>query len=54
MSRVLVIGGLTQQSRPLADVLEFDPGASTWTALDALPAPRQSPVAKLVDQIFAG
>jgi N-acetylneuraminic acid mutarotase len=48
--RVLVIGGLTQQSRPLADVLEFDPGASTWTALDALPAPRQSPVAKLVDR----
>jgi len=50
--RILVIGGLTQGSRPLADVLAFDPQAQTWTALDPLPAPRQSPVAKLVGDIL--
>lgn len=46
--RIVVVGGLGQGVRPLADVLEFDPVTGAWMTLDALPTSRQSPVAKLV------
>ena len=51
--RIVVIGGVTQDSEEVADVLEYDPAANTWRELTPIPEVRQSPVAGVVgDAIF--
>jgi hypothetical protein len=47
--RIVVISGVTQNSAEVANVSEYDPAANTWTALTPLPAPRQSPVADVMN-----
>jgi N-acetylneuraminic acid mutarotase len=46
--RIVVAGGVTQNSAEVADVSEYDPAANVWTALTPLPAARQSPVADVI------
>ena len=46
--RIIVVGGLAQGMRPLAEVLEFDPATARWVVRTPLPEGRQSPVAGVV------
>ena len=48
--RILVIGGVTQDSEEVASVLEYDPAADTWRELTPLPEVRQSPIAGAVGE----
>ena len=41
-------GRASLESGRWSDVLEFDPATSRWATLAGIPAPRQSPIAKLV------
>ncbi|UQN09750.1 NPCBM/NEW2 domain-containing protein [Deinococcus sp. QL22] len=47
--RIVVISGVTQNSAEVSNISEYDPAANTWTALTPLPAPRQSPVADVIN-----
>src|SRR5260370_301903 len=49
---IVVVSGLTTNSVPIANVIEYDPSTNTWSELPPLPSGRQSPVSGLVgDQI---
>ncbi|WP_420597535.1 NPCBM/NEW2 domain-containing protein [Deinococcus sp.] len=53
-NRIVMIAGVTNGSPDtgslkIADVNEYDPVSNTWRALTNLPAPRQSPVAGVID-----
>ena len=45
--RIVVVGGVTQGSEEVANVIAFD--SRSWSELVPLPSPRQSPVAGLVE-----
>ena len=48
--RILVVGGVTQDSEEVASVLEYDPADDTWRELTPLPEVRQSPIAGAVGE----
>ena len=48
-NRIVMVAGVGSNSEKIADVYEYDPAANTWSALPALPAPRQSPVAGVIN-----
>ena len=48
--RIVVIGGVTQESEEVASVLEYDPAADSWRKLTPLPEVRQSPIAGAVGE----
>lgn len=52
--RLMVLGGVTDNpdagsGKEVGTVLEYDPNRDAWTRLPELPAPRQSPVAAMVN-----
>ncbi|TDE86182.1 NPCBM/NEW2 domain-containing protein [Deinococcus sp. S9] len=47
--RIVVVGGVTQRSAEVANIVEYDPNTNAWTELTPLPAPRQSPVAGIIN-----
>ena len=48
-NKIVMVAGVTNNSEKIADVNEYDPDSDKWTALTPLPAPRQSPIAGIVN-----
>ena len=44
----MVIGGVTQESLKVANVIEYDPSSNRWAKLTPIPEARQSPVADAI------
>ncbi|HEV7805958.1 MAG TPA: kelch repeat-containing protein [Solirubrobacteraceae bacterium] len=50
--RIVVIGGEVADKVPVADAYAYDPGTNAWTALSALPSPRRSGLADVIDGVM--
>ncbi|WP_420593702.1 Kelch repeat-containing protein [Deinococcus sp.] len=48
-NRIVMVAGVSANSEEIADVKEYDPATDTWRALPSLAAPRQSPVAGVIN-----
>jgi N-acetylneuraminic acid mutarotase len=47
-TRLIVVGGATNDTQTLTDLLEYDAAGDKWTFLGQMPAPRQAAVAKVI------
>ena len=47
-TRLIIVGGATNNTQTLTDLLEYDPAGDKWNFLGHMPGPRQAAVAKIL------